>query len=60
MVFSLVPINYSYEDYKIDRRPPKRIVGDSGIGVPRRRGGNPPAGPSVITNGAPATHGGGR
>jgi hypothetical protein len=35
MVFSLVPINYSYEDYKIDRRhsyedykidlrPPKR------------------------------------
>jgi hypothetical protein len=24
MVFSLVPINYSYEDYKIDRRPPQR------------------------------------
>lgn len=24
MVFSLVPINYTYEDYKIDRRPPKR------------------------------------
>lgn len=24
MLFSLVPINYSYEDYKIDRRPPKR------------------------------------
>jgi hypothetical protein len=24
MVFSLVPINYSFEDYKIDRRPPKR------------------------------------
>jgi hypothetical protein len=24
MVFSIVPINYSYEDYKVDRRPPKR------------------------------------